>query len=130
MHAITIGLDIAKSVFQVHGEDAQGKVVVQKKLRRGQVVEFFPSSRRCLIGIEACGTSHHWARDAARAGPRRTADPAAYVKPFVQAQQERCTRCGGDLLRRWARPDMRFVAIKSVEQQASRGAGTRRAICW
>jgi transposase len=59
MHAITIGLDIAKSVFQVHAEDAAGKIVSQKKLRRVQMVEYFRKLPRCLIGIEACGTSHH-----------------------------------------------------------------------
>ena len=84
MHAITIGLDIAKSVFQVHGEDAQGKIVIQKKLRRSQVVEFFRKLPASLIGIEACGTSHHWARTLRELGHEVRLVPPAYVKAFVR----------------------------------------------
>ena len=69
MNAITIGLDIAKSVFQVHGEDACGKVVIQKRLRRSQVEAFFAQLPPSLVGIEACGSSHHWGANAAGAGP-------------------------------------------------------------
>ena len=84
MNVTTIGLDIAKSVFQVHGEDCNGKVVVQKRLRRSQVVALFSQLPRSLIGIEACGTSHYWARTLRELGHDVRLIPAAYVKPFVK----------------------------------------------
>ena len=127
MHAITIGLDIAKSVFQVHGEDAQGKVVIRKKLRRGQVVEFFRKLPPCLIGIEACGTSHHWARTLRVLGHDVRLIPPAYVKPFVK-RNKNDARDAAAICAALGRPDMRFVAIKSVEQQASRGLERARGL--
>jgi transposase len=84
MKVTTIGLDIAKSVFQVHGEDCNGKVVVQKRLRRSQVVAWFSQLPRSLIGIEACGTAHYWARTLRELGHEVRLIPAAYVKPFVR----------------------------------------------
>ena len=69
MNISTIGLDLAKNVFQVHGIDAEGKVVVRKALRRAQVLPFFAKLPPCLVGVEACGTAHHWARETGRAGP-------------------------------------------------------------
>ena len=84
MKVTTIGLDIAKSVFQVHGEDPTGKVVLQKRLRRGQVVAWFSQLPRSLIGIEACGTAHYWARTLRELGHEVRLIPAAYVKPFVR----------------------------------------------
>ena len=120
MNAITIGLDIAKSVFQVHGEDQNGKVVIQKRLPRGQVVAFFSKLASCTIGIEACGTAHYWARTLRALGHDVRLIPAAYVKPFVK-RNKNDARDAAAICVALNRPDMRFVAIKSVDQQASRG---------
>ena len=81
MQAITIGLDIGKSVFQVHGEDAQARVVVQKQLGRKGLMRFFEKHPRCLVALEACGTSHYWGRTLQPMGHEVRLLPAAYVKP-------------------------------------------------
>ena len=120
MNVTTIGLDIAKSVFQAHGEDQNGKVVLQKRLRRSEVVACFNKLPPCLIGIEACGTSHYWARTLRALGHEVRLIPAAYVKPFVR-RNKNDARDAAAICAALTRPDMRFVAIKSVEQQASRG---------
>jgi transposase len=87
MQAIaTIGLDIAKSVFQVHGVDAAGHVVIRRQLKRRYVVPFFEKLGRCLIGIEACASSHHWARQLQALGHTVRLMPPAYVKPYVKRQ--------------------------------------------
>lgn len=119
MNTITIGLDIAKSVFQVHGEDS-GRIVLQKRLRRSQVADFFAKLPRSLIGIEACGSSHYWARMLRDLGHDVRLIPAAYVKPFVK-RNKTDARDAAAICAALGRPDMRFVAIKSVEQQAARG---------
>jgi transposase len=93
MEITTIGLDLAKNVFQVHAINGSGEVVVRKALRRAQVVRFFERLAPCLVGIEACGTSHHWAREIRRLGHEVRLMPPAYVKPYVK----RGKRCGGDL---------------------------------
>jgi transposase len=118
MNVSTIGLDVAKSVFQVHGEGENGKVVIQKRLRRSQVVAFFSQLPRCLIGIEACGTAHYWARTLRALGHEVRLIPAAYVKPFVR-RNKNDARDAAAICAALNRPDMRFVAIKSVEQQAA-----------
>ena len=82
MKITTIGLDLAKSVFQVHGVDATGQVVVRKSLRRSQMLPFFAKLPSCLVGIEACGTSHHWARELIKFGHEVRLMPPAYVKPY------------------------------------------------
>lgn len=120
MNAITIGLDIAKSVFQVHGEDQNGKVVVQKRLRRGQMQAFFSQLPPSVIGIEACGTAHYWGRTLRALGHEVRLIPAAYVKPFVR-RNKNDARDAAAICAALSRPDMRFVPIKSVDQQASRG---------
>ena len=97
MQITTIGLDIAKNVFQVHGIDADEKVVVRKQLRRGKLMAFFEALSPCLIGIEACATAHHWARELTKLGHEVRLMPAKDVKALRQAQQERCRRRGGDL---------------------------------
>ena len=97
MQITTIGLDIAKNVFQVHGIDAAEKVVVRKQLRRGQVLAFFEALPRCLVGMEACATSHYWARELAKLGHQVRLMPAKDVKGLCQAQQEQCRRRRGDL---------------------------------
>ena len=84
MEISTIGLDLAKRVFQVHGIDVAGNVVVRKALRRAQVLPFFARLEPCLIGIEACGTSHHWARELTALGHQVRLMPPAYVKPYVK----------------------------------------------
>src|SRR6516162_479904 len=84
MNATTIGLDIAKSVFQLHGEDAEGRLVVQKRLSRRGMAEFFAKLAPCVVALEACGTSHYWGRTLRAMGHEVRLIPAAYVKPFVR----------------------------------------------
>jgi transposase len=124
MNTITIGLDSAKSVFQVHGEES-GKIVLQKRLRRSQVVDFFAKLPRSLVGIEACGSSHYWARTLRDLGHDVRLIPAAYVKAFVR-RNKTDARDAAAICAALGRPDMRFVTIKSVEQQAARGVERSR----
>ena len=95
MQATTIGLDIAKSVFQVHGVDARGRVVLRKRLARAKVLELFANLPRCVVGLEACGGAHHWARELIRLGHDARLMPPQYVKAYVQDQQARRGRCRG-----------------------------------
>ena len=89
MQITTIGLDLAKSVFQFHAVDAEGHVVVRKALRRAQVLSFFTGLPSCLVGMEACGTSHHWARELTKLGHEVRLMPPAYVKPYVKPYVKR-----------------------------------------
>src|SRR5262245_64835401 len=84
MEITTIGLDLAKNVFQVHGVDATGQVVVRRSLRRAQMLPFFTRLPSCLVGMEACGTSHYWARELIKLGHQVRLMPPAYVKPYVK----------------------------------------------
>jgi transposase len=84
MHPTTIGLDLAKHVFQVHGVDAAGKVLIRKKLRRSELKAFFEKLPSCLVGMEACGTAHYWGRELGTLGHDVRLMPAAYVKPYVK----------------------------------------------
>jgi transposase len=84
MQASTIGIDLAKSVFQVHGVDATGKVAISRQLRRGQLIDFFRKLPPCLIGMEACATAHHWARELTKLGHTVRLMPASYVKAYVK----------------------------------------------
>src|ERR1700760_2717249 len=113
----TIGLDIAKSVFQVHGVDAAGQVVIRRQLRRQQVVAFFQKLPPCLIGIEACASSHYWARELQAVGHTVRLIPPAYVKPYVKRQKNDAADAEA-ICEAVTRPTMRFVAIKTEEQQA------------
>jgi transposase len=98
MQAITtIGLDIAKSVFQVHGADAQGNVVVRRQLKRRHVVGFFEKLPPCLVGMEACASSHHWSRELQALGHTVRLMPPGLREAVRQAAEERCHRRGGDL---------------------------------
>ena len=97
MQITTIGLDIAKNVFQVHGIDAAEKVVVRKQLRRAQVMKFFAALPPCLVGMEACATAHYWARELTRLGHQVRLMPAKDREGLCQAQQERRGRRGSDL---------------------------------
>ena len=83
----TIGLDIAKSVFQVHGVDAEGRVLICRKLKRRYVLAFFETLPPCLVGIEACATSHYWSRELKSLGHTVRLMPPAYVKPYVKRQK-------------------------------------------
>jgi transposase len=127
MNAITIDLDIAKSVFQVHGEDASGRIVLQKRLRRPQVEAFFAELPSARIGIEAFGSSHHWGRTLRAQGHEVRLIPAAYVKPFVR-RNKTDVRDAAPICVALGRPDISFVAIKSVEQQAARGLERAREL--
>jgi transposase len=112
----TIGLDIAKSVFQVHGVDAAGQVVIRRQLRRRHVLAFFQKLPPCLVGIEACASSHHWSRELQALGHTVRLMPPAYVKPYVKRQKNDCTDAEA-ICEAVTRPTMRFVPTKTVEQQ-------------
>ena len=116
MEISTIGLDIAKNVFQVHGIDAAEKVVVRKQVRRGQVLAFFEALPSCLIGMEACATAHYWARELTRLGHRVRLMPAKDVKAYVKRNKNDAADAEA-ICEAVRRPTMRFVQIKSVEQQ-------------
>lgn len=118
MEITTIGLDLAKSIFQVHAVDAAGTVVVRKALRRSQVLPFFTKLPPCLVGIEACGTSHHWARTLAKLGHEVRLMPPAYVKPYVKRGKTDANDAEA-ICEAVTRPTMRFVPVKSPEQQAA-----------
>jgi transposase len=113
----TIGLDIAKSVFQVHGIGKNGSVVVQRRLRRSQVLGFFSKLSPCVVGIEACASSHFWAREIGALGHDVRLMPAAYVKPYVKRQKNDAADAEA-ICEAVTRPTMRFVPVKSPEQQS------------
>lgn len=118
MQAVTaIGLDIAKSVFQVHGIDAAGQVVIRRKLKRRYVLMFFQKLPPCLIGIEACASSHYWSRELAALGHTVRLMPPAYVKPYVKRQKNDATDAEA-ICEAVGRANMRFVATKTPEQQS------------
>ena len=116
MHITTIGLDIAKNVFQVHGIDAAERVVVRKQLRRGQMLAFFKALPPCLVGLEACATSHCWARELTKLGHQVRLMPAKDVKAYVKRNKNDAADAEA-ICEAVRRPTMRFVQIKSVEQQ-------------
>ena len=117
MQITTVGLDIAKNLFQVHGADAQGRVLLKRKLARGKVLEFFATLPACLVGLEACGAAHYWARELTKLGHQVRLMPPQYVRPYVKtnkhdaADAEACCEAV-------QRPGMRFVPAKGEEQQA------------
>ena len=108
MEITTIGIDLAKHVFQVHGVDADGGVAVRRKLRRSEVIGFFSKLAPTVVGMEACATSHYWARKLGALGHTVRLIPPAYVKPFLKRQKNDAAV---------SRPSMRFVPLKSAEQQ-------------
>ncbi|KQN85144.1 transposase, partial [Sphingomonas sp. Leaf67] len=118
MEISTIGLDLAKNVFQVHGIDADGNVVVRRTLRRAQLLPFFASLPPCPVGMEACGTAHHWARELIKPGHDIRQMPAAYVKPYVKRGKTDAADAEA-ICEAVTRPTMRFVPVKSPEQQAA-----------
>jgi transposase len=115
---ITIGLDLAKQVFQVHGADEEGNAVLRKQLRRGAVLEFFAKLSPCRVGMEACGGAHYWAREIAALGHEVKLMPPAYVKPYVKRGKNDAADAEA-ICEAVRRPSMRFVPIKSAEQQAN-----------
>ena len=118
MEISTIGLDLAKNVFQVHGISATGEVVIRKALRRSQMLPFFEKLPPCLVGAEACGTSHHWARELTKLGHEVRLMPAAYVKPYVKRGKNDAADAEA-ICEAVTRQTMRFVPVKSREQQAA-----------
>jgi transposase len=127
MNTIMIGLDIAKSVFQIHGIDAAGVVTVRCKLRRAQVEPFFAALAPCAVGLEACGGAHHWARLLQRLGHEVRMMPAHYVKPYVK-RNKTDGRDAEAICEAMGRPTMRFVAVKSEEAQAILALHRTRAL--
>src|SRR5881397_1160195 len=123
----TIGLDLAKNVFQVHAVDASGQVVVRRQLRRGAVEKFFAELPRCTVGMEACGSAHHWARVIGGYGHEVRLMPPGYVKPYVK-RNKNDGRDAEAICEAVSRPTMRFVAVKSIEQQATLAVHTTRAL--
>jgi transposase len=117
MQITTIGLDIAKNVFQVHGIDSDEKVVVRKQLRRGQVLRFFEELSPCLVGLEACATAHYWARELKKLGHQVRLMPAKDVKAYVKRNKNDAADAEA-ICEAVRRPTMRFVQVKSAEQQA------------
>src|SRR6201987_3347086 len=116
MQITTIGLDIAKNVFQVHGVDTEENVVVRKQLRRGQVIAFFEALTPCLVGMEACATSHYWARALTKLGHEVRLMPAKDVKAYVKRNKNDAADAEA-ICEAVRRPTMRFVRAKSAEQQ-------------
>jgi transposase len=114
---VTVGLDIAKSVFQVHGVDGAGEIVVRRQLRRAQVLPVFAKLPACLIGIEACATAHYWARELTALGHQVRLMPPSYVKPYVKRQKNDAADAEA-ICEAVTRPTMRFVEVKSPEQQS------------
>jgi transposase len=118
MHIKVVGLDIAKQVFQVHAADEEGRSVAQVRLRRSQVLDYFRTLPSCLIGMEACATAHHWARELTALGHEVRLMPPAYVKPYVKRNKTDAADAEA-IAEAVTRPTMRFVAVKSVDQQAA-----------
>src|SRR5215471_10143455 len=117
MTVATIGLDIAKSVFQVHGVDSAGQVVVRQRLTRRRVLAFFEKLAPCLIGIESCSSSHYWARELIARGHEVRLMPAQYVKPYVKRGKNDAADAEA-ICEAVMRPTMRFVPVKTPEQQS------------
>jgi len=114
----TIGLDLAKHIFQVHGVDAEGTTVLRKQLRRGQVLAFFSRLPPCVVGLEACATAHYWARELRVLGHEVRLMPAQYVKAYVKRNKNDAADAEA-ICEAVLRPTMRFVPVKTAEQQAA-----------
>ncbi len=117
MKITTVGIDLAKNVFQVHGIDERGKPVLRKQLRRTQVAKFFGNLPPCVIGMEACASAHHWGRTLQQFGHTVRLMASQFVKPYVKTNKNDAADAEA-ICEAVGRPNMRFVPIKSVEQQA------------
>jgi len=117
MQVTTVGLDLAKHWFQVHGVDADGQIVVRRRLRRSEVLAFFQSLPPCLVGMEACATAHHWARELAALGHTVKLMPPAYVKAYVKRNKNDAADAEA-ICEAVTRPSMRFVPVKDAHQQS------------
>lgn len=117
MSVVSIGLDLAKSVFQVHAVDAAGHTVLRRRLARRDLVAFFAKQPACLVGMEACSSAHHWARELAQLGHTVRLIPPQYVKPYVKRNKTDAADAEA-ICEAVGRPNMRFVPIKTREQQA------------
>jgi transposase len=113
----SVGLDLAKHVFQVHCVDASGKVVAARALRRREVLPFFAALPGCLVGMEACGSAHHWGRELSSLGHEVRLIPPAYVKPFIKRQKNDANDAAA-ICETLFRPGLRFVKVRSIENQA------------
>ena len=127
MQVTTIGLDLAKNIFQVHGITDDGEVAFNRPLRRAQILPFFKRLEPCLVGIEACGTSHHWARELSQLGHKVRLIPPMYVKPYVKRGKSDAIDAEA-ICEAVTRPTMRFVEIKSVDQQSLLSLHRARAL--
>jgi transposase len=116
--AVTIGLDLGKSIFQVHGVSAAGAVVVQRRLTRNKLLQFFAKQPACLVGMEACAAAHHWGRELRKLGHTVQLMPPRYVKPYVKRQKNDAADAEA-ICEAVTRPTMRFVEIKTCEQQGT-----------
>jgi len=116
--AIIIGLDIAKHVFHAHGADERGRAIFSKRISRGKLLDFFAAQPNCTVALEACGGAHHWARQLTQLGHEVRLIPPAYVKPFVKRQKNDAIDAEA-ICEAAQRPGMRFVAVKSEQQQAA-----------
>ena len=116
MKVTRVGIDLAKEVFQIHGVDGQGKTVLRRKLRRGEMMKFFKELPACLIGLEACASSHHWARQLSALGHTVKLIAPQFVKPYVKGNKNDANDAEA-ICEAVGRPSMRFVPIKTVEQQ-------------
>ena len=113
----TIGLDLAKNVFPVHGVDGAGETVIRHRLRRSQVLPFFKKRPACLVGMEACASAHHWEREISKLGHDARTMPAAYVKPYVKRNKNDAANAEA-ICETVMRPTMRFVEIKTLVRTA------------
>ena len=120
MNITQVGIDLAKLVFQVHGVDARGKVALRKQLKRHQIVAFFAQMPPCLVGMEACGGAHFWARKLAELGHTVKLIAPQFVKPYVKTNKNDAADAEA-ICEAVGRPNMRFVPIKNTEQQALLG---------
>ncbi len=116
MNTKRVGIDIAKQVFQVHGVDYQDKVVLRKQLRRSQMLSFFATLPPCLIGIEACGGAHYWARELQKLGHTVKLIAPQFVKPYVKSNKNDANDAEA-ICEAVGRPTMRFVSVKTIVQQ-------------
>ena len=114
----TVGLDVAKNVFQLHGADASGRAILRKRLRRDQVLAFFSQLQRCVVAMEARGGAHYWSREIGKLGHEVRIVPTAYVKPFVKRQMNDAADAEA-ICKAARRPTMRFVPVKSEETQGA-----------